>query len=194
MPEQVQISNDFSPLMPVVLAGTMYNGKPNFMAVGWCMRTNMAPPMLTIGIGKNKATAEAIMQNNCFSICVPSAKHKDGVDFCGLVSGKKIDKSNVFACFTGINPNCPLVRDFPVNLECTLEYTQELPDHYLFTAEITRAWARKDILENGKPHIENIAPLVLTMNDNRYWQLGGDIGLAWRDGLKMKRANEQENL
>lgn len=187
MQKQIKIDNRFSPPMPVVLVGTRFQGKPNFMAVGWCIRVNIAPPMLAVGIGKGKATAEAILENKCFSVCVPGAAHKDAVDYCGLVSGKKTDKSGLFEILGESAPDMPLLSDFAVNLECKLEHIQELPDHYLFTAEITGAWAREDILADGKPEFEKIDPLLLTMNDNRYWRLGGPVGLAWKDGLKLKK-------
>ena len=100
--EKISIeTNIFMFPMPVVLVGSIINGKPNFMAVGWISRVNGSPPMLAIGINKTHYTAEGIKENRTFSVNIPSANMFVKVDFCGLVSGRKTDKSKLFQVFYG---------------------------------------------------------------------------------------------
>ncbi len=42
--------------MPVAIVGATVNDKPNFMAVAWFSKVNNNPPMMMIGIGKEKYT------------------------------------------------------------------------------------------------------------------------------------------
>jgi flavin reductase (DIM6/NTAB) family NADH-FMN oxidoreductase RutF len=57
---------------------------------------------------------------------------------------------------------CPLCK------ECRLVETVDLPANYLFIGEIVAAFAKKNCLREGRPDIEKINPLMLTMPDNRY--------------------------
>ncbi len=184
--KQVAINRNVIPPMPVVLAGTIVDGKANFMTVGWCSRVNAAPPLIAIGINKKHQTPTGILANEAFSICFPGSEMEQITDYCGVVSGKKVDKSTLFDTFTGELENAPMIEDCPVNLECKLVQTVELPTNYLFIGEIVNAYARADVLENGRPQVEKTKPMILTMPDNRYWQLETSIGRAWKDGLGMK--------
>ncbi len=44
-------------------------------------------------------TNKGIRENQVFSINIPSADLVEKVDYCGLVSGKNIDKSQVLSVF-----------------------------------------------------------------------------------------------
>ena len=57
-------------------------------------------------------------------------------DYTGLVSGRKVDKSGVFEVFYGDLPAAPLIRSCPVNEECRLEQTVELPTNNFFIGGI----------------------------------------------------------
>lgn len=46
--------------MPVTLVGSMVDGHPNFMAVGWIARVNMSPPLVSLGLNHGSATRSAI--------------------------------------------------------------------------------------------------------------------------------------
>lgn len=46
--EKVQLDKNFFIPMPVTLIGSMYKGKPNFMAAGWVSRVNANPPQIGI--------------------------------------------------------------------------------------------------------------------------------------------------
>jgi flavin reductase (DIM6/NTAB) family NADH-FMN oxidoreductase RutF len=45
--------NAFPYPMPMVVLGTLVNGRPNFMAVGWVTRVNYQPPMIAVALGKS---------------------------------------------------------------------------------------------------------------------------------------------
>ncbi len=185
--KQIPINKNYIPPMPVVLVGTVVNGKTNFMTVGWCSRVNASPPMIGVGINKVHLTPTGIIENETFSVCVPDSRAEPLVDYCGVVSGKRADKSGVFETFSGELENAPLIKDCPVNLECRLVEKVDLPSNYFFIGEIVGAYGRDDILENEKIVQEKIDPMILTMPDNRYWKLGQQAGKAWKDGLEIKK-------
>jgi flavin reductase (DIM6/NTAB) family NADH-FMN oxidoreductase RutF len=182
--EKQQIGTNFFIPMPVVLVGTQVKGTANFMAVGWIMRTNGNPPMIACGLNSHHYTVQGIEETGTFSVNIPSSGLLEKADYCGLVSGRKTDKSHVFDVFYGSLGTAPMIRECPVTLECRLVQTVELPTHHQFIGEIAGAYADGAVVKDGKPDFQAIDPLLLTMPDNRYWTLGKCAGDAWSAGKK----------
>jgi flavin reductase (DIM6/NTAB) family NADH-FMN oxidoreductase RutF len=72
-----------------------------------------------------------------------------------------------------------------LNIECALARTVDL-DTNTFIGEIRNIYSEERYLENGKPDVRKIRPFLLTMPDNRFWAVGGQVGNAWKDGVKFK--------
>ncbi len=172
--------------LPVTLVGAVVAGRANFLAVGWVSRVNWTPPLLAVGLNKAHFTPKGIRENQTFSVNFPGADLMEKVDYCGLVSGHKVDKSGLFRVFYGELETAPLIEECPLVMECRLYQIVELPSHDLFIGEIVAAYADEDCLTDGKPDIVKINPLVLTMPDNNYWTVGAHAGRAWGAGKKLK--------
>ena len=185
--EKIQIGQNFFIPMPVVLVGTRVNGKANFMAVGWCARVNGNPPMIACGIANNHYTPKGITTTKTFSVNIPSSDLLEKIDYCGIVSGTKTDKSEVFEVFHGSLKTAPMIKECPVTLECRLVQAVSLPTHGLYIGEIVGAYADDRVIKDGKPDFAEIDPLFLTMPDNRYWTLGKYAGDAWSAGKKLMK-------
>jgi len=174
--------------MPVTLVGAVVEGRANFMAVGWVMRVNRKPPLLAVALNKGHFTPEGIRQHRAFSVNFPGADLMEKTDYCGLVSGRQVDKSGLFRVFYGELEAAPLIEECPLGLECRLYEVVELPVNDLFIGEIVAAYADEDCLTDGQPDILKINPLVLTMPDNQYWTVGERAGKAWAAGKNLKQA------
>ncbi len=191
---KIQVGQNFFIPMPVVLVGTQVSGRANFMAVGWCSRANASPPMIVCGIGNHHFTPKGIAETKTFSVNIPSSDLIEKTDYCGLVSGAKADKSQVFNVFYGSLKTAPMIQECPVTLECRLVQTVPLPANTLFIGEIADVYADGRVIKDGKPDFQEIDPLFLTMPDNRYWLLGRYAGDAWSAGkslMQPKRAAEE---
>ncbi len=86
---------------PVLLVGANVDDKPNFMTVGACGVASLEPPTISVAIRHSRHTLKGIRQNMTFSVNVPSVDLVKETDYCGLVSGSKVNKveacqSNVF--------------------------------------------------------------------------------------------------
>jgi len=175
-------TNVFIYPMPVVLVGVNIKNRANFMTVGWISRVNAVPPMLAVGINKAHYTPEGILENQTFSVNVPSADMIEKTDYCGLVSGRNMDKSKLFDVFYGTTKTAPMIKECPLCLECTLNGIYELPTNNLYIGEIVTACCDDKYLTHGKLDIQKINPLMLTMPDNNYWTIGKNVGKAWNVG------------
>ncbi|MGA3206473.1 MAG: flavin reductase family protein [Syntrophales bacterium] len=174
--------NSFLYPMPMVLVGAVVAGRANFMAVGWVSRVNFNPPLMAVALGKSHYTNAGIHKNKAFSVNVPGIDLLEKVDYCGIVSGEKTDKSKMFDVFYGELPGAPMIRECPLSLECRLVNTMDLPTNRLFIGEIVGAYTEERYLTEGKPDIKKISPFTLTMPDNNYWKIGENAGKAWSAG------------
>lgn len=172
--------------MPVTLVGATVEGRANFMAVAWVARVNGSPPIVAVGLNQRHYTPEGIQEYGTFSVNFPSQDLVEQTDYCGLVSGRKADKSGLFEVFYGELETAPMIAECPLCLECSLYDTVSLPTHFLFLGQIVAAYTEERYLSDGKLDVQRMAPFVLTMPDNRYWALGDQVGRAWSDGKKLK--------
>ena len=187
MREKVNIGIDASSYpMPVTLVGANVRGKANFMAVAWVTRVNFKPAILAVAPNNTHYTPEGIRENHTFSINVPSAGMVEATDYCGLVSGRRADKSRIFEVFYGETETAPMIRQCPLCFECKLLQIHELPTNSLCLGEVVAVFTEEKYMTDGKPDIKKMDPFVLTMPDNRYWALGDCIGKAWGTGKKLK--------
>jgi flavin reductase (DIM6/NTAB) family NADH-FMN oxidoreductase RutF len=191
MVEKLKIGTNISLYpMPVTLVGTMIQGLPNFMAVGWITRVNLNPPLLAMGLNKRHHTPLGIQGNQTFSVNIPGRDLIEQTDYCGLVSGREVDKSGLFEIFYGELKTAPLIKQCPICMECRLFQTVPLPSHHLFLGEIVAAYTEERYLTDGKPDIRKVNPFVLTMPDNHYWTVGEYLGKAWNLGNRLKLKKE----
>ena len=173
--------------MPVTLVGTMVGGRVNFIAIAWMSRVNYRPPMLTVAINKKHYTPEGIQETRTFSVNIPSVGLLTQTDYCGIVSGRSIDKSKVFELFFGELETAPMIEGCPMCAECKLvDVYDRLPTNYLFVGEVIAVYSEEKYLTDGKPDTKKIDPLILTIPENKYWVVGEHVGNAWKDGLKLR--------
>ncbi|WFN33985.1 flavin reductase family protein [Methanogenium sp. S4BF] len=172
--------------MPVTIVGTRLNNRPNFLTVGWVTRVNVSPPMIAIGIKKSNASADGILMHKAFSVNFPGTDLIEETDYCGLVSGRDKDKSRLFDIFYGDLKNAPMIKNCPITLECLLTETIDLPTNYLFIGEIKGAYGDENCFTSGKPDVAEIKPLLLTMPDNAYWEVGKYLGRACKIGRNLE--------
>jgi flavin reductase (DIM6/NTAB) family NADH-FMN oxidoreductase RutF len=174
--------NVFMYPMPVTLLGTLVDGKADFMALGWVTRVNANPPMIGCGVGRHHHSIRGIEENRTFSINFPSAEMIKKTDYCGLVSGKDVDKAALFSVYYGELVTAPMITECPLSFECRLQTTVENPTNNLYIGEIIASYTEEKYLTEGKPDIKKLNPLLLTMPDNRYWTVGEYAGDAWSIG------------
>ena len=172
--------------MPMTVVGATVKGEPNYLAVAWVCRVNVAPPMMGAALGKRHHTNKGIHEHREFSVNVPGADLIKAVDYVGLVSGEKVDKSRVFEPFYGQLKHAPMIRSCPLTMECKVINTVDLPADEFFIGEIVGVYTEERYLTDGNPDIQKMKPFTLTMPDNGYWSVGDLLGKAWSIGKDFK--------
>jgi flavin reductase (DIM6/NTAB) family NADH-FMN oxidoreductase RutF len=172
--------------MPAILVGVVLDEKPNFMTAAWCGIAGSSPPAVSVALRKVRYTFEGIQAQEAFSINIPSADLVKKVDYCGIYSGRKRDKSQMFQVEYGSLKAAPLIKECPVSLECKVIHTLDLNSHVLFIGEIKETYVKAECLTDGKPNPAKIDPLIYATGTDQYFRLGDIIGPAFSMGKDQK--------
>ncbi len=177
--------------MPCSLVGAKVAGKPNYLTVAWFTMVNPDPPYVALAMNRAHYTNAGIKENKTFSLNLPSAEMVEAMDYCGIVSGRKADKSGVFETFYGKLETAPMIQECPLCLECRLVQTVNLPAEELFIGEVIAGYCEESCLTEGVPDLRKINPLLLTP-DRRYLSLGKEVGGAWEIGKKFLKTKKEK--
>lgn len=139
---------------PVVLI-TCKNkeNKVNIFTVGWISTVCTNPPTLAVGIRPERLSYEYIKESK---ECVINLTTKDlvkVVDFCGVKSGRKVDKIKHFGLQldNGVKISTPSLTKSPVSLECKVKSITPLGTHDMFLLEIVNIKVDENLInEDGK--------------------------------------------
>jgi flavin reductase (DIM6/NTAB) family NADH-FMN oxidoreductase RutF len=170
--------------MPAVLVGARVNEAANFMTAAWCGIAASTPPAVSVALRPMRLTLAGIQAEGTFSINIPSADMAKAVDFCGIYSGHKYDKSKMFQVDYGVLQTAPLIRECPVNLECKVLHVLDLKSHKLIVGEIVESYIRGDCITDGQPDAAKIDPLIYATGSQQYCRLGEAVGRAFSIGKK----------
>lgn len=146
-----------NPVPAVLITSKNKEGKVNVFTVGWVGTACTRPPMLTVAIRPERLSYEYIKETGEFVINLPSKDLVRSVDFCGVRSGKNIDK--IKECNLILEDSeiidVPGIKQCPVTIECRLKSITELGSHDLFLAEVLAVNVEEDLIdENGKIQLE----------------------------------------
>jgi len=184
--EKIKIDNNaFVYPMPTVLVGAVVEDRVNFMAAGWISRVNFKPPMIGVALGPH-FTNKGIEENKAFSVNIPGLSMIEKTDYCGIVTGSKTDKSDLFDVFYGTLSGAPMIKECPVCMACRVYEIISLPHNTFYIGEIVEAYSEDRYLTDGMPDVKKINPFTLTMPDNNFWTVGDNVGKAWAIGEMLR--------
>jgi flavin reductase (DIM6/NTAB) family NADH-FMN oxidoreductase RutF len=108
-------------------------------------------------------------------------------DYCGLVSGRRVDKTTLFSVFYGTLKTAPMIAECPISMECKLTKVVDFPKHDIFIGEIVATYAEEAVLTDGIVDYSKVQPFFFTMTDNGYWKLGERFAQAWSVGKVIEK-------
>lgn len=178
---------------PVWVVGSYgADGQPNIMVAAWGGICSTAPPCVGISLQRTRLTYANIIENNAFTINIPSKQYLVETDYIGIVSGINADKFSI-AGLTAVKSavvNAPYVKEFPLVLECKLLHIIELGLHTQFIGQIVDVKAEEAVLgRDGLPVTEIVDPLISSACDRAYYALGEYLEQAYSPGLALLEDN-----
>lgn len=146
------------PAVMVSCQGTEADAKPNIITIAWAGTVNSDPPMVSISVRKNRFSHHMIRESGEFVVNLVDEKHCKALDFCGVRSGKDVDK---FA-HCGLSPMpavgmtyAPAIAECPAYLACKVRHVLELGSHDMFVGEVVGVQVRDEMFDaDGSLHLE----------------------------------------
>lgn len=188
--------------VPAVLVSTAFGkddeqwDRANMATFAWTGIINSDPPMVSLGVRPSRYTIEAIEATGEFVINLISEELNPLCDYCGVVSGRDIDKFKK----TGLTTTdasgleiAPAIAESPLTLSCKVSDKKDLGSHIHYMAEVVGVDAAEILFDvNGAIHLDR-ARLVSYIH-GEYYSLGEKLGffgysVAKPDVLKRRLEN-----
>ena len=146
--------NMLYPLPAVMVSVADKEGNPNIITVAWAGTVCTNPPMVSISVRPERYSYHMIDETGEFVINLTTEKLVYATDYCGVRSGKDVDKFKELH----LTPekaeyvSAPLIAESPVNIECKVVKKETPGSHHIFLAE----WKEQELKANGygKENIE----------------------------------------
>jgi flavin reductase (DIM6/NTAB) family NADH-FMN oxidoreductase RutF len=162
----------------VVLVSCGDNGefRPNLITVAWTGNVCSEPPMLSIALRPERHSHKVISVAGEFVVNLPTREQARVTDWCGMVSGAKVDKfaESGLTGAPALHVGCPIVLECPINIECRVRQTLQLGSHDLFLAEIVAVQVSGHLIDpKGKFRLDQADLLAYGLG--HYYPLGRAI-------------------
>lgn len=165
---------------PVVLATSVDEaGKPNVCTLAATGILSGNPPHVSISIRPSRYSHELISRTREYVINVPTATVVKETDYCGIVSGRTINKFEV----TKLTPieasrvKPPIIKECPVSLECKVKDIINLGSHSVFVGEVVNVNVDETVLGQSKNiAYEKLKPITWNPITEEYHSLGERLG------------------
>lgn len=126
------------PLPAVLVSCGATPDEYNVMTASWTGTVCSNPPMCYVSIRPERYSYDIIKRTGCFVINLTNKALARAADFCGVRSGRDMDKFKE----AGITPGkaevvaAPIVEESPVSIECKVVDIKPLGSHDMFLAEV----------------------------------------------------------
>lgn len=182
--------NMLYPLPAVMVSATDGNGTDNIITVAWAGTICTNPPMVSISVRPERYSYDMIAKTKEFVINLTTEKLAYAVDYCGVKSGRDVDK---FAQMKLTKEKAqyvqaPLIGEAPVSVECKVKKIVPLGSHHMFVAEVLAVHADEAYLdEKNRFDLNRSKPLVYSHGE--YYGIGKKIGTFGYSVRKNKKKN-----
>lgn len=165
--------------VPVVLVSCQTGkSRPNLLTVAWAGTICSDPPMVSISVRPSRYSYDLIRQSGEFVINLVNEPLLKAADFCGVRSGRDIDKFEV--CQLEPVPAqglrfAPAVGQSPLTLSCRVQQFIPLGSHDCILAEVVAVEANSELFDPSDRLALERAGLV-AYSHGHYYALGHTLG------------------
>ncbi len=182
--------------VPAVLVTTRNDeGKENVFTVAWVGTVCTKPPMLSISVRPERLSYEYIKETMEFVVNLPSVDQTEKVDFCGVRSGRQVDKIKEmgFTMIEGTAIKTPYIEECPINIECRVKDIIPLGTHDMVLAEVVSSHVNQSLLdEKGKIHFENAN--LITYCHGEYFPMSKNVLGSFGYSVMKAKTKEKKRL
>lgn len=185
--------NMLYPLPAVLVSVADRAGNSNLFTVAWTGTVCSDPPMVSVSVRPERYSYHMIEETGEFVINLTTEALAYAVDYCGVRSGRDIDKWKKMKLtpVKGAHVKVPMVAESPVNLECRVTQKLELGTHHMFLAEVLAVHVDDRYMDkNGRFHLDQARPLVYS--HGHYLTTGRELG-TFGYSVKKKTTDKKQH-
>jgi flavin reductase (DIM6/NTAB) family NADH-FMN oxidoreductase RutF len=138
------------------------DGKPNIITLGMYMPISIKLPLICIGVAPQRYSHRLIEETGEFVINVPSIDLEEEMHYCGVNSGRDVDKFTE----TGLTPikaikvRPPLIEEYFSHLECKMVQQHVCGDHTLFVGKVVATSVDEEVMKGDALDILKARPII----------------------------------
>ena len=182
--------NMIYPLPAVMVSVTDGEGHDNIITVAWTGTVCTNPAMAYISVRPSRYSYDMIRKTGEFVINLTTEKLAYATDFCGVRSGRDVDK------FRKLNltkekaqfVSAPMIGEAPVSIECRVREVKELGSHDMFLADVLAVHADEAYMDKNNRFCLNDAGL-LVYSHGEYLAGGRKVGTF---GYSVKKKQQKK--
>lgn len=161
--------------VPIVMisCGKYTENEKNIITLAWTGIISSEPHMLYISIRKSRYSYDIIKKSGEFVVNIPNSKLLYETDYCGVNSGRDIDKFKELG-LTAVKAksiNSYIIGECPINIECSVKNIVELGSHDMFISEILNTHIDKCYLDENDKFDPNKLKSMSYCN-KKYFEIG----------------------
>ncbi len=163
--------------VPPCLVTCKHGDTENVLTVAWTGILNTKPPRTYIAVRPERFSYDLIKQSGRFVINLTTASMVKTTDYCGVVSGRNVNKLEQCALATqpATKMDVPVLTDSPLALECVVREVIPMETHHLFLADIVAVDVEESLVdEKGKLHLDRAG--LAAYAHGEYFALGEKLG------------------
>lgn len=182
------------PLPAVMVSTADKNGSSNILTIAWTGTICTNPAMVYISVRPERYSYHMIKESGEFVINLTTEQLARATDYCGVRSGKDVDKWKEAHLTPGKSEKleyAPVIEECPVNIECKVTEIKELGSHHMFLAEVLAVQIDEQYL-NEKNKFELNKTGLMAYSHGEYLSLGKKIGTFGYSVKKKKSKSKQK--
>ena len=163
--------------IPAAMVSCGDRERANIVTVGWTGTICTNPPMTYISLRPSRFSYDLIKESGYFVINLTTRSLVRATDFCGVKSGRDIDKFKAMnlTVIRDEETGCPMIGESPVSIVCKTKEIKELGSHHMFIADVLNVYIDETYLdEKGKFHLN--ATDLIAYSHGSYLTLGEELG------------------
>ena len=166
-----------APVPAVMVSCALPGEKPNIVTIAWAGTVNSEPPMCSISVRKERFSHDIILKSGEFVINLCGQDTLKALDFCGVKSGRDVDKFSACALTQASVPgfSAPAVGECPLYLACRVANVMDLGSHDMFLGRIEQVGVKPDLLDEAG-RIDFSKARLVAYNHGNYYALGQALG------------------
>lgn len=169
--------NMLYPLPVVMVSCNRKNETPNIVTVAWAGTICSDPVMVSISVRPERYSHDIIEETGEFVINLVTKDLTYATDYCGVKSGRDVDKFKEMNLtpLVSQNINAVGIEESPVNIECKVVEVKKLGSHDMFIAEVVGVTVDEKFMDNNNKFNLNDSDLV-AYSHGEYFTLGEKVG------------------